>query len=525
MADRVSAHTLNDLLSSKSQFAVLDVRESGEYNSSHIPGASLVPRRRIEYIIESSVPAKGVHIVVCDDDGQRSPLAAATLERLGYTHVSILDGGVNRWASQGYPTEWGVNVPSKDFGEKLEVMYHVPEISAEDLHHRIERGEKLVILDTRTPEEYGRFCIPGGRSMPGGELALRITDITKELDEDTTVILNCAGRTRSITGTRILQRMGIPALGLKNGTSGWLLAGYELENGADRLELPAVSPEGASAANAYAARLAEEDGVRYLNGERLQQIMAKQDSETIYLIDVRTDEEYRHGHVPGFSWWPGGQAVQRADDLAVVKNATIVFCCDDKARSTVIASLYRQMGFEEVYVVDGGTGAWSAAGAILETGMRPNVVSGLDEALQKVRVVKAQELAAGPSEHILFVDTSQDFSRGHVAGTRWISRSWLEIEVPVVVQSKIASITVTCRDGRNSVLAAATLQEMGYRDVRVLEGGLAAWRQDGFDIEQGLTGIVRPPADVNYLGVDRNYGEMMNYLRWETELGAKYTSS
>jgi hypothetical protein len=44
-------------------------------------------------------------------------------------------------------------------------------------------------------------------------------------------------------------------------------------------------------------------------------------------------------------------------------------------------------------------------------------------------------------------------------------------------------------------------------------------------VEEGLTGIVRPPADINYLGVDRSYGEMMNYLRWETELGFKYATT
>ena len=54
---------------------------------------------------------------------------------------------------------------------------------------------------------------------------------------------------------------------------------------------------------------------------------------------------------------------------------------------------------------------------------------------------------------------------------------------------------------------------------------MAGWQQAGLPIEKGLTGIVRPPADINYLGVDRSYAEMMNYLRWETELGAKYASS
>src|SRR5256885_8781252 len=125
---------------------------------------------------------------------------------MGYRHVAMLDGGINCWVSQNYPTEWGMNVPSKDFGEKVEVLHHVPELDATELHERIERGDKLVILDTRTPEEFQRFCIPGGRSVPGGELALRITDITRDLDPDTTVIVNCAGRTRSIIGTRVLQR-------------------------------------------------------------------------------------------------------------------------------------------------------------------------------------------------------------------------------------------------------------------------------------------------------------------------------
>ena len=166
MAEIITAQGLRGLIDGNSQFALIDVRESGEYNSSHIPGASLIPRRRIEYIIESSVPAKGVPVVVCDDDGRRAPLAAATLKRLGYTNVSVLEGGVNRWSSRDYPTEWGVNVPSKDFGEKLEAVYHVPEISAEDLHERIERGDKLVILDTRLPRNTGGSAYRAGAVCP-----------------------------------------------------------------------------------------------------------------------------------------------------------------------------------------------------------------------------------------------------------------------------------------------------------------------------------------------------------------------
>ena len=371
MADHLSPEALQRLLAGSTPFAFIDVREAGEYNSSHIAGASLLSRRQLEFHLPLAVPFTGTHVVVCDDDGRRAALAAATLEGMGYTHVSVLAGGINRWVSDNHPTEWGSNVPSKDFGEKVEVVHHVPEIDATELHARLERGDKLVILDTRTPEEYRRFCIPGGRSVPGGELALRITDITRDLAPDTTVIVNCAGRTRSIIGTRMLQRMGLTNVyGLKNGTSGWVLAGHQLEQGADRVTLPEPSSEGRAAAEAYAMRLAAEDGVRFVDIPALRTLMERRQRETVYCIDVRTAEEYAAGHIPGFRWFPGGQAVQRSDDAAVVKNCPIVFACDRKARAVFTASWYRQMGFQEVYAVDGGTSAWVASGLTLEQGMR-----------------------------------------------------------------------------------------------------------------------------------------------------------
>ncbi len=227
MTDKISPQALNSLLEGDASFALIDVREAGEYNSTHIPGSSLISRRHLEFQMAAAVPFVDSQVVLCDDDGRRAELAAATLGQMGYGRVSFLDGGINRWTSQGYTTEWGSNVPSKDFGEMTEVVHHVPELDATELHERIERGDKLVMLDTRTPEEHRRFCIPGSRSVPNGELPLRVTDITKELDPDTTVIVHCAGRTRSIIGARLLQRMGMTNVyGVKNGTSGWVLAGY-----------------------------------------------------------------------------------------------------------------------------------------------------------------------------------------------------------------------------------------------------------------------------------------------------------
>ena len=188
----------------------------------------------------------------------------------------------------------------------MEVEYRVPEIDSIELKRRIDSGEKLVIMDTRTPEEYQNFSIPGGRSVPNGELALHVTDILNEHGPDTTLILNCAGRTRSIIGARALQRMGVPNVyGLKNGTAGWVLAGLELETRADRLSLPTVSEEGEARAATYAGQAAMEDGVQFLDIHELKQVMARAHQETVYLVDVRREEEYRDGHIPGFRWFPG----------------------------------------------------------------------------------------------------------------------------------------------------------------------------------------------------------------------------
>ena len=526
MVREISAAALAEQLDTQAPLALIDVREHGEYNLAHIPGASALPRRQLEARIGRLVPFRGAEVVVCDDTGRRAALAARTLARMGYARVAVLQGGVNRWASQDRPTEWGMNVPSKDFGEKVEVQHHVPTIDADELARRQQRGDALLIVDTRTPEEYRRFCIPGGRSAPGGELALRIHDLVRERPE-ATVVVNCAGRTRSIIGARVLQRMQLPSVvSLRNGTSGWLLAGLELERGADRVELPDPSKEGRAAAEAFAARVATEDGVRMLAIGELQKVMARAASETVYLIDVRTREEFVAGHVPGFWWMPGGQAVQRADDAVAVRGGTIVFCCDGTVRASVTASWYRQMGFAQVYAVAGGTTAWAAAGLPLTRGEDEPVEPLVAEALACVCTIPAAELASRLASArppvVLHVEPSDHFAAGHVPGACWVSRSWLELRIAEVAADTGAPIVVTDDDGHDALLAAATLLEQGYADVAALAGGTTAWQKGGRPLERGLTGVLRPPDDVVPAGPERSYADMINYLRWEEKLGHKY---
>ena len=524
MPTPITPHDLQRRLAEDAPIALIDVRDPPEYNTSHIPAASLIPRRMLEFELSDAVPHPDTPIVLCDENEQLVHYAAATAERMGYADVSTLAGGTNRWAFLDLPTEWGVNVPSKDFGERVEVVHHVPEIDADDLQARIERGEPLVILDTRTPEEYRRSCIPGGRSMPGGELAFRITDVLADAPDEATIIINCAGRTRSIIGTRVLQRMSLEreVVGLKNGTAGWMLAGHELEFGADRDALPTVTPAGRAAAERYARRCAEEDGVQLIGVEQLDELRERSRSESVYFIDVRTEAEHEAGRLPGFRWFPGGQAVQRSDDVAVVQHAPIVFACDGVARAALTASWYRQMGHRHIYALDGGTGAWSLAGRALHRGFRSTEPKLLREARAAVNMIGPVNLFDQPGAVVLHVGTSQEFAQAHPPGARWAPRGSLERDVGDLASEQSTPIITVCETGEQSLLAAQTLLERDRPHVSALAGGMAAYRDAGLPIEYGLSGVLSPPNDILTFGPQRGYADMQHYLRWETALGEKY---
>ncbi len=140
----------------------------------------------------------------------------------------MLDGGTKAWEAAGYVLFSGVNVPSKAFGEWVEHHYGTESVDPPELKAWLDSGRDMVVLDSRTLEEFTRMSIPTGISVPGGELVYRIGDLAP--DPKTLVVVNCAGRTRSILGAESLRRAGIPnkVVALRNGTMGWELAGPAL---------------------------------------------------------------------------------------------------------------------------------------------------------------------------------------------------------------------------------------------------------------------------------------------------------
>jgi rhodanese-related sulfurtransferase len=190
--------------------------------------------------------------------------------------------------------------------------------------------------------------IPGSVSVPGAELVLRAGRVVP--DPETTIIVNCAGRTRSIIGTQSLINAGVAnkVLALRNGTIGWVIAKHDLEHGADRRGGIGLF-EGAKT---NAREVAYRAGVRHVGREDAMALEAER-HRTLYRFDVRASEDYAAGHIPGFRHYPGGQLVQEIDMAAPVRGARILLTDNMAVRADMTASWLAQMGWE-TYVLEGG---------------------------------------------------------------------------------------------------------------------------------------------------------------------------
>jgi rhodanese-related sulfurtransferase len=498
--------------------ALLDLRERGAYERGHIFRATSLPRRLLEFRLLQLVTGQATPLVLCDEDGALSALAAPTLAAMGYADVRVLHGGLAGWRAAGRPVVQGLNVPSKVFGEQMLRASKTPEIKPRDLKQRIDAGEDMVIVDSRTPEEYHRGCIPGSVSLPGGELALRITELVKSPAQ--TIVVHCGGRTRSYIGAETVRRLGLPnpVVALENGTMGWQLAGLELERGATRWA-PAISERGRSVAEPLAERVAADERIAFVDPAELRALWQRRGAENVAILDVRTAEEYAAGHVAGALWAPGGQAVQATDEYVAVRTARIVLVCDTGARSVMTASWLRRMGLPNVAVLRGGLPGWMASGGAAERGHPSPLPWGLDAARAAVPPVAAATLDAARRGArpplVLNVDQSDAYIRAHVPGAAWICRSRLEQRIGAAAADRAAPIALTCGDGLASALAGATLARLGHTSVRVLDGGTRAWQAAGLRVEEGSTRMLDEADDVVPKPYERGRKAMEDYLRWE----------
>src|ERR1700733_322090 len=218
----------------REEIALLDLRHEAAYASGHPLFAANMAAERIALEAGTRLPRKDVPIVVYDAGEGLVAAAADRFKALGYPDVRQLGGGLQAWQMAGYEIFQDVNSYAKAFGELVESRRHTPSLPADEVAALIADGANIAILDVRRFDEYATMNIPGSVSVPGAELVLRAGGVAP--DPETTIIVNCAGRTRSIIGTQSLINAGVAnkVLALRNGTIGWTLAKQHLEHGADR---------------------------------------------------------------------------------------------------------------------------------------------------------------------------------------------------------------------------------------------------------------------------------------------------
>ena len=498
------------MLADGGELALLDVREELVFSESHLLLARSAPLSRLELRAPVLVPRRGARVVLVDGADGPAERAARLLLHHGYTDVSILENGIRGWAEAGFVLFSGMNVPSKAFGEVVEHASATPNVDAAALKRMIDSGEDMVVLDSRPYDEFSRMSIPTARNVPGAELVLRIADLAAS--PKTTVIVNCAGRTRSIIGAQSLIDAGLPnrVMALRNGTMGWTLAGFTPDRGSDR-RLPAAPPSaGALAwAKSAAGRVAERAGVRRIDTRTLERWRGEE--RTLYVFDVRDPREYAAGHLPGTVSAPGGQLVQATDQYVGTLNSRIVLVDDLEVRALMTGSWLRQMGWEDVF-------ALAASGT--ETGWpAPPVLGIVEQPDARLEPAALAALIEQRAATVIDLSLSREYKKGHIPGAWFAIRSRL-----ARVASKIetrGTIVLTSEDGTLAALALEEMRGLSAAPVRYLGGGNAAWTASGRVLTAEEPRFADEPLDVWLKPYDRGGGQaaaMQEYLAWEIDL-------
>ena len=512
MTTEITAETLRGWLYDGKELALLDVREPGETILGHILFSAPLPFSRFESGLGRLVPNLSARLVLCDGGDGVAQRAAKHASSMGYLNISCLSGGVTSWADAGHTLYQGVNVPSKAFGELVEHVADTPHLTCSQIAEMQKGGNDIVIVDGRPLEEFAKMSIPGAKCCPNGELALRSTSFAP--DPRTTIVVNCAGRTRSIIGAQTLIDMGVPneVYAMENGTQGWSLAGLQLDTGRQE-SLPEV-PNEISGEQEKAAALANKHRVETISADDLESRISNQ-NKTVFLLDVRTSNE-RASDPPeinaalnafSVSHAPGGQLVQATDQWIGVRNADVIVLDTENVRAPVTAAWLRRIGHKAM-TLEGGLNSLSRIRAgETKASWSPDPLTEISPS------ALASRLRASPSS-LLDLRSSAAYRLGHISGAIWCVRPRLpEID---------GSVVLIGSDDVEVALAAKDLRAAGTNEIVRLTGTVDDWRAAGLKVEA----TPNCPSDADRIDFqsftagrhDGDRAASRQYLKWEIEL-------
>lgn len=525
--DHCSPAKAMELFEKDGIFALLDVREQEEFSRSHMLLASSAPYSRLEFIVPLLIPCKIVPVVVMDSgekDDLRASKAYKLLGRLGYTQIQILDGGLVGWQSAGYVTVKGVSSLAKGYAEILERKKEVAGYTPEEIKEQLAQGRDIVFLDIRVSKEFNSMSLPAGINAPGCESAYRFHDISPS--SDTLVVVNCGARTRSILFAQMLIDFGVPnpIATLKGGTMTWRGSGFDLEYGVAKKTAP-PSAEALFLARERANSMAARFDIEFVDIQTVRKWQDEAKKNPLYIFDVRQPEEYEAGHMEGSRCAPGGQLTQRSDEYAAVRKARIVLVDDTEVRAIITAYWLKQIAMPNVYVLKGGMGGSGLGREGLVSGPEPK--TSLPPAHQNpISSKKLSEILSSKTPPLVIdVGYSDKHRQGHIPGSVWVPRGWLERAREVYPEPGVIVITSDCE--AHAQLAAADAKELwNNAEVFFLEGGISSWSNSGLTIEYNMPIALTAEEDIWYLMYiepDAPLNTMAAFLDWKHELAEQIT--
>ena len=485
------------------EVAFVDLREAGPFSEGHPLFAVPAPYSTLEARIGALVPRVQVPIILIDDGDGIAKAGAEALGAMGYGNISIIDGGAPAWSDAGYTLFKGVNVPSKTLGELAGDRWHPKIISASTLAHWQREGRRFSLFDCRPPTEFRKMTVPGAACLPNGELAQRLL----ALGSEEPIVITCAGRTRSIIGALGLARVA-PAraiYALENGTQGWALAGFDLEQGKKPSDFPQLSAEATAETRAHADSFLKTEAIPLVRSADIAAFL-NDETRSTFLFDVRSADEATYDPLPAFTHVWSGQLVQAIDSWIGVRRSRLVLADDLGLRAGLTGFWLRLMGFE-VHVVKIDDDLRAISRPDRPRMLRPPI-SEIDAATALVEVRQGQA-------RLLDLRPSWRYTAGCVAGSSWTIRPRLSRWVGA------DRLLLIGDDGPEASLGASELLRLGHQDVALVRGGLQALRQVGATIEADEPMPLAIAIDVVSFAHGRHDSDLAasrQYLDWEQGL-------
>jgi cystathionine beta-lyase len=507
---KITPETVRSWISDKEEVAFIDVREIGQHTNGHPFFSISIPYSLFEFNIKILVPNKQTRVILIDNNNGISDLVYNIAHQMGYSNISIIEGGVEEWVSAGYKLFDGINVPSKSFGELIEKYFHTPSITAKELAQKQKNNENYIVIDGRPFLEYNKMSIPKSICCPNAELFYRVSSHIKDMN--TEIIINCAGRTRSIIGAQTLINFGIKnkVKALENGTQGWFLSELSLEHNKKKyLEVLPNDIETQQLQNKV-LKLTNDLNIDLIDLKKAQELIIDKKKST-FIFDVTTSKTIstKPGTIMNV---PGGQLIQATDKYIGVWKATVILVDDgDLIRAGTTSFWLKKMGYE-VYILKEG----------LLKAQTLKFTKEIDHKLIDLDFINLEDLVKIKKQILYDIRSSKDFCKMRIKNSIWLNRAHLYREK---IKTDDPIIIITDNLEKASLIVKDLKQKDKGAIIKVYK-----WNQNEITSYPSVIDVTietlseQNNIDFNFhthMRHDGNKEHAKQYLEWEINLVSK----